>query len=94
MLEHKRKGNMRKNNNTTRGNKPESTGERMKIKKVSSNDKTIQTKYTFQNNERKFYQQLGDETKTYQQPMQKKPNDFGQKYGIQKHMTRELEELE
>ena len=39
MLEQKGKGNTRKNNNTTGENKPESTGERRKIKEIS----TIQT---------------------------------------------------
>ena len=59
----------------------------------------------FQNNERKFYLQLGgDDTKTYQQPdVKKKTNDFGLNYGNQKlyektewinDMTRELEGLE
>ena len=33
-----------KNNNTTWGNKPESIGERRKIKKISTKGKTIQTK--------------------------------------------------
>ena len=40
---------------------------------------------TLLNNERKFYQQLGgDDKKTYQRLMPKKPNDFGLKYGNQK----------
>ena len=38
------KSNTRKNNNTTWGNKQESTGERRKIKKISINGKTIQIK--------------------------------------------------
>ena len=39
-----------------------------------------------QNNERKFYQQLGgDEMKTYQPPDVKETKQFGQKYGNQKH---------
>ena len=64
----KRKGKTRKNNYTTWGNKPESTGERKKIKNISSKGKAIQNR-TFQNNEKKFYLQMQrDDTKTYQQP--------------------------
>ena len=44
MLGQKGKGNTRKNDNTTRGNKPESIGERWKIKKISRKGKTIQPK--------------------------------------------------
>ena len=40
----KGKGNTRKNNNTTWGNKLESTGERRNIKEISPKRKTIQTK--------------------------------------------------
>ena len=37
---------------------------------------------TFQNNERKFYQQMeGNDTKTYQQPDTKETERFGRKYG-------------
>ena len=42
--EKKEKATQEKTYNTTRGNKPESTGERMKIKKISRKGKTIQTK--------------------------------------------------
>ena len=45
MEEQKGKGNTRKNNNTTWGNKPESTGERRKIKEISTKGKTILKKY-------------------------------------------------
>ena len=44
MLEQKRKSNTRKIDNTTQGNKPESTGKRMKIKKISRKCKTMQIK--------------------------------------------------
>ena len=44
MLGQKEKNNTRKNNNTTWGNKPESTGERRKIKKILTKGKAIQTK--------------------------------------------------
>ena len=37
-------GNMGKNNNITWGNKPENTGQRRKIKEISTKGKTIQTK--------------------------------------------------
>ena len=40
---------------------------------------------SFQNNERKFNQQLGrDDKKTYQNRMPKERNDFSLKYGYQK----------
>ena len=54
MLEHKEKSNTRKNNDTTWGNKPEST-ERRKIKKIPTKSKTIHTKQDIPNNEREFY---------------------------------------
>ena len=44
MYEQKGKGNTKKDNSTTWGNKPESTGERRKIKEISTKGKTIQTK--------------------------------------------------
>ena len=44
MLEQNGKGNTRNNNNATWGNNPESTGERWKIKEISTKGKTIQTK--------------------------------------------------
>ena len=40
----KEKAPQEKNDNTTLGNKPENTGERRKIKKISRKSKTIQTK--------------------------------------------------
>ena len=40
----KEKSTQEKNNNTTWGNKPESTGERRKLKEISTKGKTIQTK--------------------------------------------------
>ena len=47
---------------------------------------------TFQNNERKFYQQLGgSDMKTYQQPdIKETANDFGLKYGSQRNITKML----
>ena len=77
MKEQKGKGNTRKIKNTTWGNKPESTGERRKIKEISSKGKTIQKNRKFHNNERKFYLQLGgDDTKTYQQTDAKETERF------------------
>ena len=56
-------GNMGKNNSTTEGNKPESAGERRKIKgrlkRYQQRIKQNRQNRTFQNNERKFYQQAG-----------------------------------
>ena len=50
---------------------------RQQVKKYSQSG-------TFQNNQRKFYPQLGgNDTKTYQQPDIRK-TDFGLKYGNQK----------
>ena len=46
---------------------------------------------TFQNHERKFYQQLGGHDKKHtnnQTP--KKPNNFGRKYGNRKSITKRL----
>ena len=73
--------------------------------KISTKVKTIQTKQDFQNNERKFYQQLGGgDMKTYQQPDAKKTERFWTKiWQPKKHderaewinnITRELEGLE
>ena len=68
MWEQKGKGNMRKNNSTTWGNKPESTGKR-RFKRYRQRVKQYRQNRTSQNNERKFYQQLGGhDTQTYQQP--------------------------
>ena len=68
----KEKATQEKNNNTTWGNKPESIGERRKIKEIS-----YRLNRTFQNNVRKFYQQLGeDDMKTYQQPYAKEIEQF------------------
>ena len=73
MLERKGKGNRGKNNSTTWGNKPESTGERRKIEEISAKDKTIQTKQDIPKQRKKIYQQQGgDNTKAYQQPHARK----------------------
>ena len=64
---------------TTRGNKPESTGDRTKIKKIRQS-KTIQTKQDIPKQRKKFYQQVvGDGTKTYQQPDTKEAKQFWRK---------------
>ena len=70
MLGKKEKSNSTsKINNTTRGNKPEDTGERKKTNKISRQDKTIQTKQDISKQQKKFYQQVGGKyTNTYQQP--------------------------
>ena len=56
-----------------------------RLKRYQQRVKQYRQNRTFQNNERKFYQQLGKhtDTKTYQQLDAKKPNDFGLKYGKQ-----------
>ena len=53
-----------------------------RLKRYRQKVKQNRQNRTFQNNERKFYQQVKDDTKTYQQP---DTNDFGLKYGNQKH---------
>ena len=75
-----------------------------KLRRYRQRIKQYRQNRTVQTNERKFYQQLvGDHTKITNNVMQKKPNDFGLKYGNKKHnenaewinvMTRELEGLE
>ena len=66
-----------KNNCTTWGNKPESSGERREIKEILTKCKTIQTKQDIPKNEKIFYQQLGGhDTKTYQQPDVKETEEF------------------
>ena len=80
----------RKDNNTTWGNKLESSGERRKIKEIPTKDKTIQNR-TFQNSERKFYQQLrGDHTKTYQWPDARETERFWTKICQPKNKTEKL----
>ena len=67
MLEQKGKGNTRKNNSTTWGNKPESIGKEGRLRKYWQRVKQHRQNRTFQNDKRKFYQQLGgDDAITYQ----------------------------
>ena len=66
MLGQKENSNTTKIYNKTLGNKPENTGERKKIKKISTNAKAIQTKLNIQKQRKKFSQQFGgNDTKTY-----------------------------
>ena len=75
MLEQKGKENTRKNNSTTCGNEPESTGERRKIKEIST----------------KFYQHLGGkDTKIYQQLDAKETERFWTKTWQTKNITKRL----
>ena len=60
MLGRKEKNNTTIKINTTRGNKSEGADERRKTKKILRQDQ-YKEKRTFQNNERKFYQQVGEE---------------------------------
>ena len=56
-----------------------------RLKRYRESVKQYGQNRTFQNNERKLYQQLGgDYNKTCQQPEAKEPNDFELKYGNQK----------
>ena len=62
-----------------------------RLKRYLQRVKQYRQNKTFQNNERKFNQQLGGhDTKTYQQPDPEKPNDFGRKYGNRKSITKRL----
>ena len=64
MLEQKGKGNTRKNNSTTWGNKPIILAKEGGLKRYRPRLKQYRQDRTFQNNERKFCQQLGgDNTK-------------------------------
>ena len=84
-LEPKRKDNTRKAYNKTWGNKPERSGERRKIKEISTKGKTIdKTEHskTMMENSINNWEEMT--TKYTINRMQKKPNDFGLKYGNQK----------
>ena len=52
---------MGKNNSTTWGNKPESTGQRRKIKEISTKGKTIQTKQDIPKQWKKILSTIGRE---------------------------------
>ena len=76
-----------------------------RLKRYRQKIKQYRQNRTFQNNERKFYQQLGgDDNKTYQQPNAKETERFWTKIWQPKqhneksewinHITRELEQLE
>ena len=61
-----------------------------RLKRYRQRVKQYRQNTTFQNNERKFHQQLGDCNKRNNNQMQKKPNDFGPRYGNQKNITKML----
>ena len=90
MLGQKGKGNTRKNNNTTRGNKPGSTGERRKIKEISTKGKTIETNQDIPKQRNEILPKVGGDEMTRKHTnnrMQEKSNDFGLKYGNQRNIT-------
>ena len=102
MLEENGKDNTRKNNSTTWGNKPGGSGERGETKEISKRVNQYWQNRTFQNKERKFYQQLGGhDTKIYQQPDARETEQFwtkiwqpkknNEKAELINDMTRELE---
>ena len=75
--EQKRKDNTGKTYDTTWGNIPESTSKRKKVKKYRQRIKQYRQRKIFQNNVRKFYQELGGYgNKTYQQPDAKETERF------------------
>ena len=86
MERRKGKGKTRKNNNTTWGNKPESTGERRNIKKMPTKSKRIQTKRDIlkQAKENSPYTWEEMTWKHTNNRIQEKPNNFGLRYGNQK----------
>ena len=100
----KRKGDTRKNNNKTCGNKPESTGEKGRSKRYQQRVKQYRQNRAFQNNERKFYQQLGVYDKNIPTTGCKRNRTFldrsmaTKKYKVKaewiNNMTRELKGLE
>ena len=66
-----------KTKDKTGGNKPEGTSERRKMKKISRQNKTIQTKEDIPQQRKIFYQQIkGECTKTYQQPDNEETKQF------------------
>ena len=91
---------MGKHNSTTWGNQPESTCQG-RMKRYRQRVKQYRKNRTFQNNERKFYQQLGgSNTKTYQQPDIKEildkiwqPKKHNENAEWINNITRELEGL-
>ena len=83
--EQKRKDNTGKTYNTSWGNKPESTGEIRKINEISTKSKTIDKtghSKTMKENSINNWEEIT--IKHTNNQMQKKPNDFGPKYGNQK----------
>ena len=98
-------GNMGENNCTTWGKKQNVMAKEGRLKRYRQRVKQYRQNRTFQNNERKFYQQLGgSDTKTYQQPDIKETERFWTKiWQPKKHnensewinnITREIEGLE
>ena len=55
----KEQATQKKNNSTTWGNKPESTGQRRKIKEISTKGKTIQTKQDIPKQRKKILSTIG-----------------------------------
>ena len=81
------KDNTGKNNCSTWGNKQE----RGEIKRYRQRVKQYRQNRTFQNNERKFYQQLGGhDTKTYLQSDAKETEQFWTKIWQPKSITKRL----
>ena len=75
-----------KNNKTTWGNKPESPGERRKIKEILTKDKTIQTKRYIPKQRKKIFTSNWVEMtrKHTNNRMQEETNEFWLKYGNRK----------
>ena len=78
-----KKGNTRKNNNITWGNKPESTVKRRKIKEISTKVKQYKQNRTLQINEQQLSTNELEEMKRKHanNRVQEKPNRFRLEYG-------------
>ena len=83
MWEQNGKDNTRKNNSTTGGNKPESSGVRREIKEISKKGKTIETKQNIPTKQ-------GITQKHTHNRTPKNPNIFGRKYGNQNSITKKM----
>ena len=78
-----------KNNNTTWGNKAESIDKRRKIKEILTKGRTLQTKQDIPKTTKENSINNREEmTRKHNNRMQKKPNDFGLKYGNRKNIMK------
>ena len=87
----KKKDNTRKAYSKTCGNKSESAGERRKIKDIDKGENNTDKAGYSQTMKENSINNWKEMTTTYtNNRMQKKPNDFGLKYGNQKNIMKRL----